>query len=41
MSKAARQRMENTGGWDCYGAQVMALFDRLLDGQPLRDVRVS
>jgi starch synthase len=36
MSQAARRRMETTGGWDRYGGQILALFDRLLG-----DVRVS
>jgi len=36
MSEAARRRMEAIGGWDRYGGQILALFDRLLG-----DVRVS
>jgi len=31
MSEAARRRMETIGGWDRYGSQVLALFDRLLN----------
>ena len=30
MSQAARRRMEASGGWDRYGGQMLALFDRLL-----------
>ncbi len=33
MSQAARRRVEQIGGWDRYGAQVIALFDRLLNGR--------
>jgi glycosyltransferase involved in cell wall biosynthesis len=33
MSHAARRRVEQIGGWDRYGAQVIALFDRLLNGR--------
>jgi hypothetical protein len=36
MSEAARRRMETIGGWDRYGGQILALFDRLLG-----DMRVS
>ena len=32
MSQAGRRRMEQTGGWDRYGAQVIALFENLLGG---------
>jgi glycosyltransferase involved in cell wall biosynthesis len=30
MSEAAHRRMEAIGGWDRYGGQILALFDRLL-----------
>jgi starch synthase len=30
MSQAGRQRMERIGGWDRYGAQIIALFEDLL-----------
>ena len=30
MSQAGRQRMETNGGWDRYGAQILALFENLL-----------
>ena len=41
MSEAARRRMEQIGGWERYGSEIMALFERLLDGRPSGDERVS
>ena len=41
MSQAARRRVEQLGGWDRYGAEIMALFDRLLGQEPSGDGRVS
>jgi len=41
MSEAARRRVELIGGWDRYGSEIMALFERLLGGRPSGDERVS
>jgi glycosyltransferase involved in cell wall biosynthesis len=41
MTQAARSRVEQIGGWDRYGAEIMALFSRLLDSEPVGDGRVS
>jgi len=41
MSEAARRRMEQIGGWERYGSEIMALFERLLDERPSGDERVS
>ncbi len=34
MSQAGRRRVEQIGGWDRYGAQIIALFDSLLGEKP-------
>lgn len=41
MSQAARRRVEQIGGWERYGSEIMALFERLLDGRPSGDEGVS
>jgi glycosyltransferase involved in cell wall biosynthesis len=40
MSQAGRRRMEQIGGWDRYGAQIIALIESLLDEKTSGDVRV-
>jgi glycosyltransferase involved in cell wall biosynthesis len=40
MSQAGRQRMEQIGGWDRYGAQIIALFESLLGDKTSGDARV-
>jgi starch synthase len=40
MSRAGRQCMEQIGGWDRYGAQIIALFDSLLGDKTSGDARV-
>jgi glycosyltransferase involved in cell wall biosynthesis len=41
MTQAARRRVEQIGGWDRYGAEIMALFGRLLGSEPMGYGRVS
>lgn len=40
MSQVGRQRMEQIGGWDRYGARVIALFESLLGDKTSGDARV-
>ena len=37
MSEAALMRAQHIGGWDQYGAQVIALFHKLLNGSDVRE----